>query len=116
MTELGRPILKATFVLKLMHMENQLIVFEENRIRKVEYNGEWWFSVVDIIAVLTDSSQANRYWADLKKRSSSESNQPFAFCEQLKMTGKDGRQRLTDCADTEGVLRIVMAVPSKSKL
>jgi DNA-damage-inducible protein D len=93
-------------------MENQLIVFEENRIRKVEHNGEWWFSVVDIIAVLTDSSQANRYWADLKKRSSTESNQPFAFCEQLKMTASDGKQRLTDAANTEGILRITMSVPS----
>ena len=74
------------------------------------------FSVIDVIEQLTNATQSNRYWADMKKRSVRENDQPFAFCEQLKMTGKDGRQRLTDCADTEGVLRIVMAVPSKSKL
>ncbi|MBL7817756.1 MAG: Bro-N domain-containing protein [Saprospiraceae bacterium] len=95
-----------------MDNRNAVIPFEGKEIRKIWHKEQWYFSVVDIIEVLTNSSQANRYWADLKKRSAKESEQPFAFCEQLKLAGKDGRQRLTDCAHTEGVLRIVMSVPS----
>ena len=91
---------------------NNLIPFEGKEIRKTWHNEQWYFSIVDIIEILTDSSQPNRYWADIKKRSSKESNQPFAFCEQLKLSASDGRKRLTDCANTEGVLRIIMSVPS----
>jgi DNA-damage-inducible protein D len=93
-------------------MDKQLTPFEGEKIRKVWHKETWFFSVIDIIEQLTNATQSNRYWADMKKRSAHESDQPFAFCEQLKLTGKDGRQRLTDCADTEGILRIVMAVPS----
>ena len=91
---------------------NNLMPFEGKEIRKIWYNDEWYFSVIDVVQILTNSSQPNRYWADIKKRSSKESNQPFAFCEQLKLSASDGRKRLTDCANTEGVLRIVMSVPS----
>jgi DNA-damage-inducible protein D len=93
-------------------MEHQLTPFEGEKIRKIWHDEEWYFSVIDIIEQLTDATQPNRYWADMKKRSAKENDQPFAFCEQLKMVSKDGRQRLTDCANTEGVLRIVMSVPS----
>jgi DNA-damage-inducible protein D len=93
-------------------MEHQLTPFEGEKIRKLWHDEEWFFSVIDIIEQLTDATQPNRYWADMKKRSAKENDQPFAFCEQLKMVSKDGRQRLTDCANTEGVLRIVMSVPS----
>ncbi len=95
-----------------MEKENTLITFGNKEIRKTWHNDEWYFSVIDIIEVLTESTQPNRYWADIKKRSSKEDDQPFAFCEQLKLEGKDGRKRLTDCANTEGVLRIIMSVPS----
>lgn len=95
-----------------MEKENTVITFGNKEIRKIWHNGEWYFSVIDIIEVLTDSTQPNRYWADIKKRSSKENDQPFAFCEQLKLEGKDGRKRLTDCAHTEGVLRIIISVPS----
>jgi DNA-damage-inducible protein D len=95
-----------------MENQNSLIPFEGEVIRKVWHNEQWYFSVVDVIYALTDSSQPNRYWADVKKRSIKENEQPFAFCEQLKLKASDGRQRLTDCANTEGVLRIVMSVPS----
>ena len=88
--------------------ENSLIPFGEKPIRKIWHNGEWWFSVVDIIEVLTDSQKPKTYWAMLKKRE----NQPFTNCEPLKLKAVDGRQRLTDCANTEGVLRIAMSVPS----
>jgi DNA-damage-inducible protein D len=94
---------------KMKHMENSnLIPFEGQRIRKIEHNDVWYFSVVDIIQVLTDSKDARTYWKVLKNRES----QLVTYCNQLKLTAQDGRQRLTDCANTEGVLRIVMSIPS----
>lgn len=95
-----------------MEEQNKIIVFQEKQIRRVWHKEEWWFSVVDVIEVLTESSKANRYWADLKKRSSNEAGQPFAFCEQLKMVAADGRSRLTEVANTEGMFRIIQSIPS----
>ena len=95
-----------------MEENNKIVVFQEQNIRRIWHNEEWYFSVVDIIQVLTDSSQSNRYWSDMKKRSIKESNQPFAFCEQLKMTANDGKNRLTEAANTEGIFRIIMSIPS----
>ena len=89
-------------------MENELINFEGINLRKEFYKGEWWFSVIDVIKVLTDSVEPRKYWNTLKKREP----QLSSVCGQLKMQAVDGRQRLTDCANTEGVLRIVMSVPS----
>ncbi len=91
-----------------MENKNNLIPFEGQSIRKVWHDEQWYFSVVDIIYVLTNSPKPKTYWGMMKKRE----NQPFTNCEQLKLTASDGRQRLTDCANTEGVLRIVMSVPS----
>ena len=93
-------------------MEHGIVAFEGENLRKIWQNEEWYFSVVDIIAFLTDSTQPSRYWADLKKRSEKESHQSFAFCERLKLPRPDGKTYPTDCANTEGVLRIVMSVPS----
>jgi DNA-damage-inducible protein D len=89
-----------------------LIPLEGKNIRKVWHNDEWYISVIDIIEVLTDSSNPNRYWTDLKRRSEKESGQSYAFCVSMKLAGTDGRKRLTDCANAEGILRIVMSVPS----
>jgi DNA-damage-inducible protein D len=93
-------------------MKNELTVFENKAIRSVEHNGEMYFSVVDIIAILSDSPNPSRYWADLKRRTEKESGEKvFAFCEPLKMQTAGGKQNVI-CANTEGVLRIVMSVPS----
>ncbi len=91
-----------------MENQNNLIAFEGQAIRKIWHNEQWYFSVVDVIYVLTDSPKPRVYWGVLKNRDS----QLFTICKQLKLTASDGRQRLTDCANTEGVLRIVMSVPS----
>jgi DNA-damage-inducible protein D len=72
------------------------------------HEGEYYFSVVDVIGVLTESIEPRNYWATLKKREP----QLLTVCQQLKMQATDGRQRMTDCSNTEGVLRIVMSVPS----
>jgi DNA-damage-inducible protein D len=93
-------------------MENQVTVFEQKQIRRTEHNGEVFFSVIDIIEVLTESANPNRYWTDLKRRSEKESGQSYAFCVSMKLAGSDGRKRLTDCANTEGVLRIIQSVSS----
>ena len=95
-----------------MEEQGKLIPFEGKPIRKIWFNEEWWFSVVDIVEVLTNSSQPSRYWSDLKKRSEKESNQSFAFCERLKLPRPDGKTYPSDCANTEGLLRIIMSVPS----
>ena len=94
-------------------MENKdLIPFEGITIRKVWHNEEWYFSVIDVIEVLTDSKNPNRYWTDLKRRSEKESGQSYAFCVRLNLRRIGGKNYPSDCANIEGVLRIVMSVPS----
>lgn len=89
-------------------MDNQLTPFEGKDIRKIWQGEEWFFSVVDVIAALTDSAKPRDYWSVLKKRDT----QLPTVCRQLKMMSSDGKNYKTDCANTEGVLRIVMSVPS----
>jgi DNA-damage-inducible protein D len=93
-------------------MTNQLIPFEGKEIRKQWHNEQWYFSVVDVIEVLTESPNPSRYWADLKRRTEKETGtKVFAFCEPLKMQTAGGKQNVI-CANTDGILRIVMSVPS----
>lgn len=94
-----------------MEENKALTPFEGIEIRKRWHDDKWYFSIVDIIGVLTDSPIPRNYWTKVKKALIEES-QLHPFWMQLKMTASDGRQRLTDCADTEGVLRIAMSVPS----
>ena len=89
-------------------VEQTLMPFGGKPIRKIWYNEEWHFSVVDIIEVLTDSTNPRNYWTVLKKRDI----QLVTNCHQLKLPSADGKSYKTDCANTEGVLRIVMSVPS----
>lgn len=89
-------------------MENQLAVFEQKEIRRVEHEGEMYFSIIDIIEVLTDSTNPRKYWSVLKVREP----QLATICSQLKLKSADGKNYKTDCANTEGVFRILMSVPS----
>jgi DNA-damage-inducible protein D len=94
-------------------MDNQLAIFEQKPIRKAEHNGEMYFSIVDIIEILTDSPSPKTYWAKLKKKLVEESGvQVFPNSELLKMKASDGKTYKTDAANIEGVLRILMSVPS----
>lgn len=94
-------------------MENQKIVlFQEKKVRRVWHNEEWHFSVIDVIEILTDSPTPSTYWAKLKSRMKIESGQLFPLWEKLKMPSADGRERGTDSANTEGLLRIIMSIPS----
>ena len=90
-------------------MENKdLIPFEGKPIRKVWHNEEWHFSIIDVIAVLTDSPKPSNYWAMLKKRE----NHLLTVCVKVKLLGQDGKNYPSDCANTKGILRIIMSVPS----
>ncbi len=91
-----------------MENENGLRPIEWKEIRKIWHDEQWYFSVVDVIGVLSGSENPRNYWKVLKNREP----QLVTVCNQLKLTATDGRQRLTDCANTEGVLRILMSVPS----
>ena len=95
-----------------MSLEIQL--FENQRIRTAwdEEKEEWYFSVVDVVGVLTDSVDPTAYWRKLKQRLKAEGNETVTNCHGLKMTAADGKKRLTDVADTEQLLRIIQAIPS----
>ena len=93
-----------------------LIVFEGSDIRRVWHEGEWWFSIVDIVAVLTeqgDHQRARKYWNKLAQRLSEEGSEVVTNCHRLKLRASDGKMRLTDCVNTENALRIIQSVPSK---
>ena len=92
-------------------MEHALTPFEGTEIRKIWYNEEWYFSVVDVIGFLTDSTNPASYWHKVQKNILSDS-QLLPFWQKLKLVGQDGKARPSDCAHTEGILRIVMSVPS----
>lgn len=91
-----------------MELENKIVLFQEKQIRRTWYNSEWYFSVVDVVEVLTGSPNPRNYWSMLKKREP----QLYTICVQLKLESADGKKYATDCASTESLLRIIMAVPS----
>ncbi len=94
-------------------MDTKISLFKGKKIRKTLYENEWWFSVIDIIAVLTDSTNARDYWYKMKIRVKEEDGfEPSTICRQLKMEAPDGKMRETDCANTEGVFRIIQSIPS----
>ena len=95
-----------------------LQLFEDRRIRTAwnEEEEKWYFSIVDIISVLTDQpdlEHARNYWKVLKNRLKAEGNETVTNCNRLKLTAADGKQRITDVADTEQLFRLIQSVPSK---
>jgi hypothetical protein len=90
----------------------RIVLFKHKQIRRVLQNREWWFSVVDICGILSDSVDAGSYWRKLKQRLVEEESEVVTFCHGLKLTAPDGKMRETDCANTEGVFRIVQSIPS----
>ena len=97
-----------------MTQSDRIQLFEDKRIRTAwdEEKEEWYFSIVDVVAVLTDSPNPQTYWRVLKKRLKDEGNETVTSCNALKMTAADGKRRLTDVADTEQLLRIIQSIPS----
>ena len=97
-----------------MEPNDKIQLFENQRIRTAwdEEKEEWYFSIVDVVGVLTDSVDPTAYWRKLKQRLKAEGNETVTNCHGLKMTAHDGKKRLTDVADTEQLLRIIQSIPS----
>ena len=95
--------------------DNKIQLFENQPIRTAwnEELEEWYFSIIDVVAVLTESKDANAYWRKLKQRLIKEGNETVTNCHALKMKAADGKRRLTDVANTEQLLRIIQSIPSK---
>mgnify|MGYP001568673822 CR=1 FL=1 len=96
-----------------MEEEREIIVFNGKNIRRKLIGNKWFFSVVDIVRVLTDSEDSRKYWNKLVQRLRQEGSEVVTFCHQLKLIAEDGKERETDCADTEGIFRIIQSIPSK---
>ena len=98
-----------------MTKETAIKLFQDHRVR-VDWSSEeekWYFSVIDIIAILTESDRPRKYWSDLKKKLKEEGSELSENIGQLKMKSTDGKMRLTDVADTEQLLRLIQSVPSR---
>lgn len=95
-----------------MKEKNKLVVFQDKKIRRIWHNDEWYFSVVDVVKVLTDSPTPRQYWGKVKDREFNDIELSPIWV-QLKMPAEDGKMRLTDCADTKSLFRIIQSIPSK---
>ncbi len=95
--------------------QNQIQTYENQPIRTAwdEENEEWYFCIVDVIAVLTESADPTAYWRKLKQRLKAEGNETVTNCHALKMIAPDGKRRMTDVADTKQLLRLIQSIPSK---
>tara|TARA_Y100000034_G_C6777457_1_gene347227 strand:- start:138 stop:470 length:333 start_codon:yes stop_codon:yes gene_type:complete len=96
-------------------MNSSIKLFENKRVR-TEWDSEkeeWYFSIVDVVAVLTESPNPRKYWSVLKTRLKQEGSQLTTNCSQLKMLASDGKKYNTDVADTEQLLRLIQSIPSK---
>ena len=90
----------------------KIALFKGRKIRKTLFQNEWWFSIVDVCEALADSIDPGAYWRKLKQRLIEEGNEVVTFCHGLKLLAPDGKMRETDCANTEGIFRIIQSVPS----
>jgi prophage antirepressor-like protein len=90
----------------------KIAIFKGKEVRRTLFNKEWWFSIVDICTILTDSPDGGAYWRKLKQRLNEEGNEVVTFCHGLKLAASDGKQYITDCANTEGIFRIIQSIPS----
>ncbi|MAG78781.1 phage antirepressor protein [Candidatus Pacearchaeota archaeon] len=92
-----------------LKVTSKIIVFQNKKIRRIWHNNEWYFSIIDVVGVLTDSPNPNNYWKVLKHRE----KQLVTICNQLKLESSDGKKYLTDCANTKAIFRIIKSIPSK---
>ena len=97
---------------KELEQPQKLAVFKGKQIRRTIHNDEWWFSVVDVCGALTGSPDSGAYWRKLKQRLKKEGSEVVTNCHGLKLTAPDGKLRETDCANTEGIFRIIQSIPS----
>lgn len=91
----------------------KISLFYGKQIRRILYENEWWFSVIDVVAFLTDSQKPRDYWHKMKIREKNTSGSELStICRQLKLEASDGKKYTTDCANTEGIFRIIQSIPS----
>jgi len=95
-----------------MEDKNKLVVFQDKKIKRAWHNTEWYFSIIDIISVLTESVDPAAYWRKLKQRLKEEGNETVTNCHALKMLAPDGKMRLTDVANTKDCFRLIQSIPS----
>ncbi len=98
-----------------MEQDKALVVFQGKQIRRTWHNNEWWFSVIDIIAVLTeleDFQTARKYWNKLSQRLRDEGSEVVTNCHRLKLPAEDGKLRETDCANVKSIFRVIQSIPS----
>ncbi|MDD4530459.1 MAG: Bro-N domain-containing protein [Candidatus Gracilibacteria bacterium] len=93
---------------------NKIAIFEGKEVRKIIHNNEWWFSVVDVVSILSGSEakDPSTYWRTLKGRLKKEGSEVVTNCHGLKLVSSDGKKYITDCANTETILRIIQSIPS----
>jgi hypothetical protein len=94
--------------------QNNIQLFEGQKVRALwdEESEKWYFAIMDIVSILTESPEPRKYWSVLKTRLKAEGAEPTTICSQLKMMAPDGKMRLTDVADTEQILRLIQSIPS----
>ncbi len=97
-----------------MTQKRQIQLFEEKKVRTVwdDQEEKWYFSIVDVCGVLTESKDATAYWRKLKQRLKEEGNETVTNCHALKLQATDGKMRLSDVADTEQLFRLIQSIPS----
>lgn len=97
-----------------MTTQNKIQIFEERKVRTLwdDEQEKWFFSIIDVIEILTDSPRPRKYWSDLKKKLQTEGSELSENIGQLKMRSSDGKKYLTDVADTEQLFRLIQSVPS----
>lgn len=94
-------------------MEMKISIFKGKQIRKILHENEWWFSVIDVVGALSDSTNPRDYWFKMKQRVKADDGIELStLCRQLKLEAPDGKMRETDCANTEGIFRIIQSIPS----
>ncbi len=108
-----REVYKVVKLPYIMDKDEALVVFQGKEIRRLWYKDEWFFSVVDVVSVLVDSSDSRKYWNKLSQRLRDEGSEVVTNCHRLKLVAEDGKLRETDCANTENMFRIIQSIPSK---
>jgi len=93
--------------------QNKLVVFQNKNIRRIWHGDQWYYSIIDVVGVLTDSTNPRKYWSVLKTRLKQEGNELATNCSQLKLVSSDGKMRLTDVANTKEIFRFIQSIPSK---
>ena len=93
--------------------DTKMAIFKGKQVRRIIHNNEWWFSIIDVIEVLTGTERSRKYWSDLKQKLVKEGYVEVSEkIGQLKLQSPDGKMRETDCANTEGIFRLIQSIPS----